>query len=306
MYGVAQTRVSFRWLNESMNSWLFAETPTHGFEFFETPETEIEHEADEPDQHHCGDNEVIALAGIAGVTNQITEAGIDRDHFRRHHDQPGDTERNPKAGDDGRQCGREDHLRQNTGVRQAEVFTRAPQDGRNVPCAVHGRDDDGKKSADENQERRRGIADSIPDDGQRYPGEWADRPHHLNYGIDNVRRDRIPAERETGGNSDQNSETVANRDAAEGVQDIPKQDALCAKFLHSLHHSRWRGKHCGLRDVDGEIPDHESDGGDKGGPEEHLPLRGLRLAGHILWAIPICSKMLSRSSRYRGELISRG
>ncbi len=82
--------------------------PAHLVEGFQPANEEVEHEADEADHDHAGHDEVVAFAGVARVDDEIAEAAVDRDHLGRHHDQPGDPERDAEPGDDLRKRGAED------------------------------------------------------------------------------------------------------------------------------------------------------------------------------------------------------
>src|SRR6266516_1537453 len=75
-------------------------SPTHLVEFFQLSDEQIQDETDESDHHHAGNDEVVAFAGVAGVDNQVTEAAVDRDHFRGNHHKPGHTEGDANSGDD--------------------------------------------------------------------------------------------------------------------------------------------------------------------------------------------------------------
>ena len=67
--------------------------PAHRLQPLEPPHRDVEQQADEADQHHARDDQVVALAGVARVDDQEAEARVDGDHLGRHHDQPGDAER---------------------------------------------------------------------------------------------------------------------------------------------------------------------------------------------------------------------
>ena len=94
---------------------LIAEPPANGLDFFEAAEADVEHEPDEADDQHGGDDQVVALAGVARVDDQVAQAGIDGDHFRGDHHQPGDAKRDAQADDDLRQGGGKDDLGQEFG-----------------------------------------------------------------------------------------------------------------------------------------------------------------------------------------------
>ena len=57
-------------------------------------------EPDRADDHHPRDHQVIPLAGVPGVDDQIAQPGVDRDHLGGHHHQPGHPQRDPDPGED--------------------------------------------------------------------------------------------------------------------------------------------------------------------------------------------------------------
>ena len=157
----------------------FPEPPAHGFQLFETLESEIEEEAYDSDHEHRGDNQVVALARIARVNDQITQAGVDCDHFARYDNQPRNAQCNSQADKDLRQgCG-EDDFAQQLEIRQAEVVSGAPEDERHAGHASHGSDHDGKERSEKNQEDCSGIADAEKDNGDRNPCNGTDGPQKL-------------------------------------------------------------------------------------------------------------------------------
>src|SRR5258708_4089868 len=63
-------------------------TPANFVELFQLPQEHVEHEAYQSNHHHAGDDEVVALAGVARVNDEIAKAGTHGDHFRRHDHEP--------------------------------------------------------------------------------------------------------------------------------------------------------------------------------------------------------------------------
>src|SRR5580704_2848668 len=53
---------------------------------------------------HIGDRKVVPL-----VPDEVTNAGATHEHFGSHDHEPGDADRNPHAGQNGRRGGRQDH-----------------------------------------------------------------------------------------------------------------------------------------------------------------------------------------------------
>src|ERR1700744_1418633 len=72
---------------------LIAEAPANRFEFFQAANARIEDEADEANDQHGGHHQVVPLTRVARINNQVAQAGVDRDHFRSYHHEPGDAER---------------------------------------------------------------------------------------------------------------------------------------------------------------------------------------------------------------------
>ena len=139
----------------------------------------VEQQADEPDDDHAGDHQVVAVAGVARIDDQIAEARAQRDHLGRDHHQPGDAEADAHADDDLRQRRREHHLQEQLRARDAEVLRRAQVallDGVHARGGLH---DHREHRGDEDQEDRRGVADAEPEDGDRNPGDRRDRPQDL-------------------------------------------------------------------------------------------------------------------------------
>src|SRR5579871_2568304 len=62
--------------------------PPYGSELFERPHACVEQQANEPDQHHARDHEVVPVPSVAGIGDQESEAGIDSDHLGGDDDQP--------------------------------------------------------------------------------------------------------------------------------------------------------------------------------------------------------------------------
>src|SRR6266545_2467897 len=75
-------------------------TPAHFIELFELAHEHVQNQANQPDHHHARHDEIVALARIARVDDQIAESRVHRDHFRRDDDQPGDAQGDAHARDD--------------------------------------------------------------------------------------------------------------------------------------------------------------------------------------------------------------
>src|SRR5262247_2210778 len=96
-------------LNVFLMSWttiLAGIAPLHGLQPFQQPHQAIEEQPDQTDDDHGGDHEIIAVAGVARIDDEITEPGPERDHLGCDDDEPGDAEADPHSHDDLRQCGR--------------------------------------------------------------------------------------------------------------------------------------------------------------------------------------------------------
>ena len=136
------------------------------------------------DDDHAGDDQIVAVAGVARINDQITQTGAQRDHFRCDHDQPRHAEADAHADDDLRQHGRYHDLAKQGLARHSEI-------GRGAQVALLDRvhagnrlHDHRKHRRDEDQEDRRHVADAEPQDRDRNPGNRRNRPQHLEQRIE--------------------------------------------------------------------------------------------------------------------------
>src|SRR5258708_30967489 len=65
----------------------------------------IQHQPNQSNHQHSGDDEVVAFAGVSRVDDEVSESGIDGDHFGGDEDDPGDAEGEAQSDDDARQDG---------------------------------------------------------------------------------------------------------------------------------------------------------------------------------------------------------
>src|SRR6185369_15640253 len=87
-------------------------SPPHHAEAFEKPHHSIEQKADQADDDHRRDHQIVAVAGVARVDDQEAETRAQRDHLGRNDDQPRDAEPDAHADDDLRQHGRDHDARE--------------------------------------------------------------------------------------------------------------------------------------------------------------------------------------------------
>src|SRR6185295_7683928 len=140
------------------------------FHALQQPHEAIEHQADEPDDDHAGNDQVITVAGIARIDDEITQARTQRDHLGGNYDQPGDAEADAHADDDLRQRRREHHLQEQFRARYAEVLRGAQESFLDGVHADGGLHDHRKYRGDEDEEDGRRVAHAEPQDGDRNPG----------------------------------------------------------------------------------------------------------------------------------------
>src|SRR5271156_5775012 len=144
----------------------------------EAREDLIEQHPDKADQEngddYIGDREIVPF-----VPDEVADAGAADEHLRGDDYEPGNPDRNPHAGQNGRRGRRQDHGER---APQCADLERA----RDVdPFLAHGSDTEGcieqhrPDRADEDHKDRRqaGILDRIK--GERHPGERRDRLQHL-------------------------------------------------------------------------------------------------------------------------------
>ena len=168
--------------------------------------SDVEDETDDADEEHAGHDEIVALARVARVDDEVAEARVDGDHLGGDDDDPRDAERDPQADEDLRQRGREDDAREEPRRREAEVAAGLEVHRGHAAHSVHRGDDDGEEGAEEDQEARRRLRYAEPQDRERHPRERADRARHLDDGVEGRSEVRVPAEREARRNAEDERE----------------------------------------------------------------------------------------------------
>src|SRR5688500_6617184 len=64
--------------------------PLHRIKPLEQAGHAVEQQADHADDDHARDHQVVAVASVARIHDQVSEAGVERDHLGGDHNQPGD------------------------------------------------------------------------------------------------------------------------------------------------------------------------------------------------------------------------
>src|SRR5271166_2175504 len=90
-------------LRMPFNSILVRITPPDRFQSLEQSHHSIQQQSNQPDNDHSGDHEIVSIAGVARIDDQISESRAQRDHLRSDHHQPRHTQSDPHADDDLRQ-----------------------------------------------------------------------------------------------------------------------------------------------------------------------------------------------------------
>src|SRR5690349_2379414 len=91
---------------------------------FQSPHDRIERQADEADDDHPGDDEVVAIPGVARIHDHVAESGVQGDHLGGYHDQPRDTQSDAHADQNLGQHGRNHDLFEQCAARDAEILRR--------------------------------------------------------------------------------------------------------------------------------------------------------------------------------------
>src|SRR5438874_9451881 len=95
--------------------------PPDRFQMLEPPHHRIEQQARYADDHHAGDHEVIAIASVARIDDQVAEPRPQRNHLGRHDHEPRHTQTDTEADDDLRQHRRYHDLEKKLGAADAEI-----------------------------------------------------------------------------------------------------------------------------------------------------------------------------------------
>src|SRR4029453_10858508 len=139
--------------------------PLHRLQPSQQPPQAVQQQPDQPDDDHGGDHQVIAVAGIARIDDEITQPGPESDHLGRDAEEPGAAEANPHPHDDLGQCSGDDHPAKHRGTRNTEIRSCAQVSPLDRVHPGRGLHDHRKYRRDEDQEDRRGISDAEPENG---------------------------------------------------------------------------------------------------------------------------------------------
>src|ERR1700733_9338542 len=179
----------------------------------------IEQHSDQADQEngddHIGNREVVPL-----VPDEVTDAGAADQHFGRDDHEPGDADRNPHAGQNGRRRGWQNH------------GERAPQGAdleraRDVdPFLAHRGDAEhrieqhrpDRANEDHKDRRQPGILDGV--ERKRHPGERRDWLQHLYERIERPADQWRHADQEAERNRDQHGQEIAETDTCDRVAEL--------------------------------------------------------------------------------------
>src|SRR5262245_16095687 len=71
--------------------------PADRWHSFQRSDTDVEQQPDDADHDHPGDDQIVAVAGVARVDDHEAEARVDRDHLGGDDDHPRNPERDSQA-----------------------------------------------------------------------------------------------------------------------------------------------------------------------------------------------------------------
>ena len=174
-----------------------------------------------------GDHQVVAVARVARVDDQVAEPRSQRDHLGRDDHQPGHAEADPHAHDDLGQDGRDHDLAKERGARDPEVLGRpqiAPLDRVHAGGRLH---DHRKDRRDEDQIDGRGVPHAEPEDRDRDPGDRRDGPQHLEERVEGRERAVHPAHPEAERDADRDGEQESGAHPHQrGADVLPERPVL--------------------------------------------------------------------------------
>ena len=141
---------------------------------------------DEPDDAHREDERHDPVHGEEFLIpeNAPAEAGVAAYELARNKGHPGDAEREPGAVHDGREGGRQHDMRHGHASARAQARGSAQQALVDAADSGQGAHEDRKDGGVEHQEHGHALADAEQQDGDRDPGDGADRPKELHQRVD--------------------------------------------------------------------------------------------------------------------------
>ena len=169
--------------------------PAHGPEALEAADQRVERQADDADRDHRRHDQVVALAGVARVDDQVAQARLDRDHLGRHDHQPGDAQRDAQADQDLRQGRGQDHLLDQAAARGSRSCRPSGCTSRRMlRTAAVAETTDREEGREEDQEDRALVVVPNQQDRDRDPGDRRDRAQDLDQRVEGPVQARAPAE----------------------------------------------------------------------------------------------------------------
>src|SRR3984885_5509366 len=112
-------------------------TPPERLYSFKRPDSHIQQEANDSDDDHASDNEIVAIASVTGIHNKESKPRVDGDHFSRDDDKPGDAQCDPQANDELRHGSRIEDADEEAHSPQTEVSAGVDIDGGDAAHCVH-------------------------------------------------------------------------------------------------------------------------------------------------------------------------
>src|SRR5579863_34752 len=186
----------------------------------------VEREPNQADDDHAGDDQIVAVPGIAGVHDHVPESRVQGDHLRGHDDEPCNTESDAHADDHLRQHCRDHDAREQRAARDPEILGSAQialLDGVHADGGLH---DHGKHRRDEDQIDGRGITDSKPENRDRNPRDRGDGPKDLEEGIQHPVGAAYPTRPQPEWNGNTRGKPEADDDPQERCADVLPERAV--------------------------------------------------------------------------------
>src|SRR3984957_11856082 len=196
----------------------------------EAREDLIEQHADKADQengdNHIGDREVVPL-----VPDEVTDAGAADQHFGGHDHEPGNADRNPHAGQNGRRRCRQDHgerTPQRADLERARDVDPFLAHRGNTERRIEQHWPD-RADKDHKDRRQAGILDRV--ERKRHPGERRDRLQDLDERIECPADQRRHPDQKAEWNRDEHGEQIAETDARDRIAELDAESLVVRTII---------------------------------------------------------------------------
>ena len=201
---------------------------------------EQEHQDNERDGPR---EDLVGLHEIGRLPQTITNAVRRPDRLRHERDAPAKTEREPRAGEEMRQDGRQEDLAHDLRLRHAKTAREFDMAAVNSQRALPYVRQDQRHCRHEHNEDGGRVRDAEPDDGEHRPYRGRHRVHDRQQGLEKMRHARVRTERNTQRRTNQGRQQKPSHYAIQRDAEVIEERAALYESDKRVRHSQRAGQY---------------------------------------------------------------